>query len=345
MKVLVINNMAPFIWGGAEELAQNLQENIISAGHDCEVVRIPFNWEPIDVVPSQMLLVRAIEVSEADHVIALKFPAYLIRHHRKTIWLLHQFRQVYDLYDGSKKKIRDGTNAKYVRRLIINADNDCLSSARHVFTNSEVTRDRLKKYNGLDSEILLPPVNNPELFENGSYGDYIFAGGRVNDLKRQSLLIQALKYTNPEVRVVIAGPPDSEKDGHHLKELANRLGVFEKVFFDLRFLPRETYASYLTRSAAVAYIPYDEDSLGYVAMEAAVAKKALITTHDSGGVKKIVRVNENGWVEAPDPQSLARCMNEVFLNKRRARDYGFNSALIWNSLNVSWPETINRLLN
>ena len=29
MKVLIVNNMAPFIWGGAEELASHLKKNLI----------------------------------------------------------------------------------------------------------------------------------------------------------------------------------------------------------------------------------------------------------------------------------------------------------------------------
>jgi hypothetical protein len=59
MKVLIVNNMAPFIWGGAEELAVNLQKNLIIAGHDAEVMRIPFQWEPA----SQKIVVAATSVS------------------------------------------------------------------------------------------------------------------------------------------------------------------------------------------------------------------------------------------------------------------------------------------
>lgn len=43
-----------------------------------------FQWEPALRIPSQMLMVRALELSNVDRVIALKFPAYLIRHLHKT---------------------------------------------------------------------------------------------------------------------------------------------------------------------------------------------------------------------------------------------------------------------
>ena len=80
MKVLIVNNMAPFVWGGAEELAVHLQKNLVICGHEAEILRIPFQWNPATRISSQMLMVRSFELTNVDRVIALKFPAYLIRH-------------------------------------------------------------------------------------------------------------------------------------------------------------------------------------------------------------------------------------------------------------------------
>ena len=44
------------------------------------------------------MLNRNLRLYNVDRTIALKFPAYLIPHTEKTLWLLHQFRQAYDLY-------------------------------------------------------------------------------------------------------------------------------------------------------------------------------------------------------------------------------------------------------
>ena len=108
MKVLIVNNLTPFIRGEADELAAHLQKNIVIAGHEAEVLRIPFQWEPARRIPSQMLMVRTFELCNVDHVIALKFPAYLIRHPRKTLWLLHQYRQAYDLFDAVQTNLPNG---------------------------------------------------------------------------------------------------------------------------------------------------------------------------------------------------------------------------------------------
>lgn len=344
MKVLIVNNMAPFVWGGAEELAANLQKNVIVAGHECEILRIPFQWEPATRIPSQMLMVRAFELSNVDRVIALKFPAFYIRHPNKTLWLLHQYRQAYDLYDAGQTNLPPGKVGDDIRTLITTADRETFAESKRIFTNSEVTRQRLKKFNGFEAEVLLPPINDPGLFGGGQAGDYIFAGGRVNGMKRQHLLLEALTQTDAHVKLIIAGPPDSPTDGDRLRAAVSRLGIADRVKLDLRFLPRETYAHYLNNSAAVAYLPFDEDSLGYVAMEAATAGKALITTSDSGGILGLVKQRETGWVAEPKPSSLADAMSAVFASEVLTRSYGASARDLWDSFSVTWPKTVETLL-
>lgn len=344
MKVLIVNNMAPFVWGGAEELAEHLRRNIILAGHSAEILRIPFQWEPAERIPSQMLMVRAFELTNVDHVIALKFPAYLIRHPRKTLWLLHQYRQAYDLYDAGQTNLPPGKSGLEMRSLISNADQESFAESRNIFTNSDVTRNRLLKYNQFAAKVLLPPVNDPELFPGSTPRDYIFAGGRVNMMKRQHLLLEALAKSSGKVKLLIAGPPDTPKDAVSLKELVEKLGLADRVQLDLRFLPRKVYADYVNGAAAVAYLPYDEDSMGYVAMEAATAAKALITTNDSGGILGLVKHQQTGWVAKPNVDSLASVMARVFEDNQRTREYGQNARALWESFKINWPETVERLL-
>ena len=67
-----------------------------------------------------------LDVSGADKVIALKFPAYFINHPNKTLWLLHQFRQVYD-FEGTRYALEETPENLEIKRAIISADNELLS--------------------------------------------------------------------------------------------------------------------------------------------------------------------------------------------------------------------------
>ena len=52
-----------------------------------------------------------------------------------------------------------------------------------------------------------------EMFTPEAEDDYIFCGGRINSCKRQHLLVQAMRSRPVHVRLLIAGPPDTQADG------------------------------------------------------------------------------------------------------------------------------------
>jgi glycosyltransferase involved in cell wall biosynthesis len=343
VKVLVVNNMAPFVWGGAEELAANLEKNLIAAGHEAEVLRIPFRWEPASRIPSQMLMVRGFEMFNVDRVIALKFPAYLIRHPHKTLWVLRQYRQAYDLYDAGQSNVPEGPPGQEIRRVIQNADNEAFGESRGLFTISKTTQQRLAHYNGVNAEVLVPPLNDAELFAGGRAEGYIFAGGRINSMKRQHLLLEALALAPPQVRLVIAGPPDTPEDGMRLTQLVEALELGGRVKLDLRFLARTEVAQVVNHAAACACVPCNED-FSFVAVEAAAAGKPVITVHDSGGVGDLVRHLETGWVVAPEPRALADAMVAACLNATSAVKYGAAARDYWFSMGITWPKTVEKLL-
>ena len=344
MKILVVNNMSPFVWGGAEELAVNLRRALIRDGHEAEVVRIPFQWKPATRIPSQMLMVRAMEIHGVDRVIALKFPAYLIRHPHKTIWLLHQYRQAYDLYEVGQTNLPSDSRGEAIRALITHADMEAFQETRRLLTNSIVTRDRLKRFNGFNAGVLLPPVNDPHLFEADEIGNYIFAGGRINGMKRQLLLIEAMRHASAATKLVVAGPADLPEDERLVRAAVSEHGLEDRVTLDIRFLPRGVYARYVTRSRAVAYIPYDEDSYGYVAMEGAMAKRAVITAGDSGGVVGLAQPGVTGWLAEPKPESLAEAMSAACADASQAAKRGQAAHQLWQSLDINWSRTVEALL-
>ena len=344
MKVLIVNNMAPFIWGGAEELAANLEKQLVLAGHEAEVLRIPFQWNPAAKIPSQMLMARSLKLWNVDHVIALKFPAYLIRHPRKTMWLVHQYRQAYDLRGTELSNIPVSAEGDALVSLIREADREAFGECRAVYSIAPPVAGRLKKFNGLESTVLPPPLNDPELFGGGPPDGYILAAGRINSGKRQHLLVEAMRFAAESVRLIVAGPPDSAEDGDRLKKLVELYGLSGRVTLDLGFLSRPEYAGYINRADAVAYVPFDEDSLGYVTMEAAGAGKPVITATDSGGVLGLVKHGETGWVCEPDAKALGLVLSEAAGAGSKTREFGANARSLWKSMDVTWPRTLEALL-
>lgn len=344
MKITVVNTMAPYVWGGAEELAHHLVLNLRRTGHEADVCRIPFAWDPWDRIPVEMARLKSLRFSGAARVITLKFPVYLLDADHHTTWLIHQYRQAYDLWDSPFCNIPHTTEGMGVRDLIVASDNQALRSRERLFTISDEISSRLLKHNDIAAPSLRLPINNPEMFCGGEFGNYIFAPGRINASKRQWLLIMALLYLDSDARLVIAGPPDRDEDGETLRQLVEEYDLADRVTLDLRFLERKELAAYVNNCRAVAYLPFQEDSYGYVTMEAFEAGKPVITTHDSGELLEIVTDGETGSVVDPEPEQLAAVMSAYLKSESLARGHGLSGQSLWRSKGINWDENISRLL-
>jgi glycosyltransferase involved in cell wall biosynthesis len=344
MNVLVLNNMVPFLQGGAEALASNLVFKLnATRGVRAELVRIPFKWEPAERLIEEILICRSMRLSGTDLVIGLKFPAYLVPHNRKRLWLLHQYRQAYDLYDVRQSNIPDTPRGQEIRQAVIEADNHCFPFCEKIFALGGAA-NRLRRYNGFDSEIMVQPLNDPDLFVGGPHGSYIFCGGRINGGKRQHLLVEAMRFTRSNIKLVVAGPADTPADAARLQALVERYDLNDRVHLELGFLPRERIAKYVNEALACAYLPVDEDSVSYVAIESFSSAKAMLTANDSGGLLEIVRDGDTGLIIRPDPQSLAPALARLASNRNTTIRMGKEGHSLWLGMNVTWPATIERLL-
>lgn len=341
MKVLIVNSMAPFIRDGVDELASHLQRNLSAVGHEAEVMRIPFQEEPASRIPSQMLMVRAFELSNVDRVIALNFPAYLIRHPRKTLWLLQP--QACNMFDMGQSDLPPAIGDEQLRVYVRRADSEAFAESRHVFVSSQAMQQSLRQYNSFDADVLLPPISDAQLFTGGQPGDYIFAGG-VNGKQRQKLLLEALALADRRVRLIIAVTKDTPAEAEELQRMVVAAGLGDRVKLDLCCVSRPLYAAYINQAAAVAWLPSAEDLQGYGAMEAAAAGKALITVRDSSGVPVWARDGETGWVVQPSAEDLAGAMSAVYENRARLTQYGDASRSLWHSFGINWPRTVEALL-
>ncbi len=344
MKVLVVNNMAPFLKGGAEALADQLVRSLnATRGVQAELVRIPFKWEPAERLIEEILICRSMRLYDIDLMIGLKFPAYLVPHNRKRLWLLHQYRQAYDLWDVGQSNIPDTERGREIRQAVIEADNRCFPDCEKILA-PRVVANRLLHYNGFDAEIMMAPLNDPELFVGGDYGSYIFCGGRINAAKRQHLLVEAMRFTRSNVKLVVAGPADTPADATRLLDSIQRYNLDNRVCLDLGFLPRERIAKYVNEALACAYLPVDEDSVGYVTMEAFSAAKSVLTVGDSGGLLDIIHDGDTGLVVRPETESLAAAIDRLANNRNMTIEMGKEGRARWTGMNVTWSATIERLL-
>jgi len=332
MRLAVCMPQVPFERGGTEIFADGLVQALREQGHETELVTVPFKWYPGERVLTQAFLWRLLDLEESngrpiDAVIATKFPSYVVRHPNKVVWLLHQFRQAWDLDRTELGQFGESAEDRALRRKVLELDRVTLGEARKIFTTSSIVAGRLRASVGLEAEVLAPPPA-PLAFRCDEYGDFILSVNRLDRAKRIDLLIEAAARV-PDLRVVVAGDgPDRER----LESLANG-----RVEFVGR-VPDDALADLYARCRAVYYAPVNED-YGLVPYEAFLSDKPVITTTDAGGPLDIVHDGETGRVVQPRVEDLAPALT---LTEDEARTLGRAGHEIARS--VTWARCVERLL-
>lgn len=347
MRVLIATVQVPFVHGGAEIHAQGLLNALHAEGHEAEIVAIPFKWYPPERILDHILACRLLDVTEyagtpVDRVIGLKFPAYLIPHPNKVLWILHQYRTAYELWNHPLCDLVHYPNGAQVRDAIRQADQQLIPEARTVFANSSNVAYRLKKYCSIESTPLYHPPQHVEHFYCAEAGDYLLFPSRLTEIKRQSLVLEALAHTRARVCVRFVGAADHPPHAQALRDLALKLGVHDRVEWTGRVSEEEKRYHY-AHALAVVYPPVDED-YGYVTLEAMLACKSVLTCTDSGGPLEFVRHGKTGLVVEPAPKALAAAMDNVWEDRQWARDMGEAGRTHYDSLNITWSHVVERLL-
>lgn len=313
----------PFQRGGAEWHTAALQHELVARGFRSEVVQLPFQWNPREEAVRGALAWRMLDLTRAgpldvDLLIGTRFPSYVARHPRKVVWLFHPFRQAYDLHDAGIDGFPDTVEGRELRQRVIELDTHALRECRRLFTTSQNNAARLRRYNGLEAEVLRLPLQTPERWRCEAFEPFVLCVGRLETLKRVDLLVRAAAAGLPgAARVVVVGEGTQREP---LEALAAELGVRDRIDFR-GWVDDDTVKSLYARCGCVFYAPWDED-YGLVTLEAFHSGKPVVTTSDAGGPLEFVRDGETGLVAAPHARDVSAALARLIEHPDEARALG-----------------------
>jgi len=347
MRVAIATVRVPFLSGGAEVLADGLLRHLRKRGLQADLLSIPFKWYPPECLSDSMFAGRLLDLTETngkpiDRLITLKFPAYYAPHPNKTLWLLHQHRQAYDLYDTPHGDLHHCAVGQNVAREIKRWDNALLPEHQSLYTISGKVSDRLRSFNNLSSEPLYPPPAEPESFYNRDAEPYILAPGRFDSLKRQMSAIEAMVQVPEGLRLVFIGPDDGEyADSCRRRivelDLENRVEI-------LGIVDDEKKVDLYARCLALYNGVYDED-YGYVTIEGFLSSKPVVAFTDSGGPLEFIQSGENGIVVPPESEPLSQAFSSLCEDYSQAARMGRAGRSSLEEKGIDWETVIDRLLS
>ena len=319
--------------GGAERFYDALVEAFRQAGHEAQEVPVVADESTFEQIKRNYLTCYDLDLSAFDLVVSTKAPTWLVRHPRHVCYLVHTIRVYYDMFDSVFPDARAELKAQ--RELVQQLDTKALSppNCRGIFSIGSEVSNRLRQWNGLDAQVLHPPLWGGN-FHAGPFGDYLLLPGRLHPWKRVDLVIRAMRHVNAPLRLVITGTGEADKDlraltaGDPRIEFRGRVSDAELV---------KLYAG----AYAVPFTPMRED-YGYVTLEAFASAKPVITCRDSGEAAAIVQESMAGYVCAPDPKAIAERIDSLWRDRERAAALG-HAGRTW-VLSLSWSNIVARLI-
>lgn len=341
MKILVCRPQVPFARGGVEIFTDDLVQELRARDHEADLVTIPFKWYPGARVLTQAFLWRLADLSEADGqrvdmVVATKFPSYCVRHPEKRVWLVHQFRQAYELDGTELGQFSQGVEDRAVRRQVQELDRVALGEATRLFAISSNVAARLERSTGLVAEVLPHPPQRLAFRDDGD-GGYVLSVNRLDRAKRIDLLLEAAALA-PGLDVVVVG---EGSDRERLTRLAHERGLDGRVRFTGRVGEDELAALY-ARCRATFYAPVDED-FGMGPYESFLSGKPVVTTTDAGGPLDVVRDGSTGLVVAPEADAVAGALRRLQEHPDEAARLGAAGRGV--AAAITWDRALQRLLS
>lgn len=347
MRIGILQTQVPFITGGAERHSSNLCTALEQHGHEVAEITVPFKWYPRESLIDSILAARLLDLSETagvptDLMIGLRFPAYLARHPDKVYWIIHQYRQAYDQWDAGVSELLEDPQGDAIRHLVRAEDRKAFTeTTRPIYANSQTVAQRMQTYLGQKATALYHPPPNADKLTQGSFGDYLFAPGRLNPSKRPELLLKALARTAPPLRLVIAGVAENPSYLDSLKALAQDLGISGRVEW-LGGIDDATMHATYANARAVVFVPQNED-YGYITLEAMLSGKPVLTTTDSGGPLEFVTHEKQGFICQPEPKDLAASFENIMQDKALAERMGEAGYQHYHDLNIGWDHVVETL--
>jgi glycosyltransferase involved in cell wall biosynthesis len=341
MRIAVVRPQVPFARGGAEIFTDALVEQLRIRGHETDCVTVPFKWYPGARVLTQAFLWRLLDLSESDGkpidmVVATKFPSYLVRHTEKRVWLVHQFRQAYELDGTDLGQFGESAEDRAIRRQVQELDRVALGEATRLFATSRNVAGRLLRSSGLTAEVLPHPAQDLD-YRNEGHGTFVLSVNRLDRAKRIDLLIEAAARESSLEVVVVGEGPDRER----LEGLARDHGAGGRVRFTGRVDAEELARLYATCFASY-YAPVDED-FGLGPYESFLSGKPVITATDAGGPLDVVHDGSTGRVVSPEAAAVGQAAVWLRDHPEEAVAYGAAGNAI--AVEVTWDRAIGRLLS
>lgn len=380
MKIAILApSPVPFVLGGAENLWSSWLNYLnTQTVHQADLIKLPSPerdfWEIIDSYHA----FSRVNLDHFDAVITTKYPAWMIRHPRKILYLQHKLRGLYDTYPTYLSRALPVHPALNDLQKLIAQPHPERKHLSHLW---DILTDLRQRQHQLPAETFALPgpliraivhfmdqiaLSPTEVTTYATLShtvakrpDYFPAGVHVHVLPHPSGLTVHPPQTGRAIFTT------SRHDAPKRLDMLIRAYRQTRVSYPLRiggegpqtdelkalaqgdsrieFLGRLTAQQLAQEYAQALFVPFipDQEDLGLITLEAYNSHKAVLTTDDSGGAAELVQHQKTGLVVPAQQDVLAQAITQLCQTPHNTRQMGAAGAE--QAKHISW-QTLTRTL-
>jgi len=166
MKILICGSVPSFSYHDEELLVKEIEKELLDAGNIVDTFLLPFKHDILSLL-DQIMLYQMLNVSEADLLITVGYPACTIPHKNKVIYLMETIPDLFERFNLDNYVFK---NKQYldIKDKLICIEKRTFYEAQKVFCGSTLFLNDLQQRYVLNGEVLVPPelkakVNELEL--------------------------------------------------------------------------------------------------------------------------------------------------------------------------------------
>lgn len=369
----------PFVVGGAENLWTTLVAELNETpGIQADLIKIPTRENTVWAILDSYRKFAEFDLNHFDTVIVTKYPAWMLKHSNKVLYLQHKLRGLYDtwpqdlslewpatdLFNDLKELLAKSPKREYLTQFWC-----------HIDALKSVADDYPKEWFALPSVFIRQSVHwldavalntdEVKLYSTlsqtvASRKDYFPQGVKVHVLAHPSglpiaspqaskAIFTASRHDAPKRLDVLVKAYRKTKvtmplriagEGPQTEHLKNLANNDSRIQF-LGRIDSEQLALEYAQALFVPFIPHQED-LGLITLEAFLHQKPVMTFKDSGGAAEIVQDQINGWVLEPTEAALEQAIHSACTNIQHTENLGRNAPKTIE--HISWKGLIQLLL-
>lgn len=311
MRILIATTYVPFAADPAVALAEHLRAELKARGFVTDVALLPFAPDGLDLT-EQTAALRLLDLREScgnrtDRLIALRYPAFALRHPNKVVWFTPPTDPA----------------AELMRR----SDAAFLRECRGVYTTSWAAAQRLRRFYRLEPNgVLCPPLPPAHPFRPGPFGDYLLCVGPPG------VVLDGLAFADPQVRLVVVGDPPAAH------------GWGERVTFTGP-VSDERRAELLAGSRGLVRLDQADDPFGYSALEAFHARKPVLAASGATGSLELVQNGSNGLTCLPLPVAVGPALTRLWAERAEGERIGQAGHATLARVGIHWDAVVRGLVS